>query len=409
VYINFSKTKKSTPMNYRTKFFLPAIIFSLIFWIGCDKDSFESSDDFTENTYAEIEIRDELGSPDSSKKCFEWVFPVTLLFPDETETEIETAQDLREELKTWRDENRGEGRKPRIELPNDIITEDGSQITIENAEELREILKECGFKPFRRPGAIVKRCVNLVFPVTVNLPDGSSEVAEDAEELREIIVSWKEDNPDSTEKPKVAFPHDVTLHDSTVVTVNTPGELKRLIRRCIKHHMPYGPCFRLIFPITLDFPDGSSVEVESRSELDELISQWKEDNPDATDRPKIAFPHAIELPNGEEVVVESKERLKEILKRCVTLQAQIPRWLHDNECYEVKYPVVVEFPGGNTKEANSLNEVRELFYKWHKANSRAKINPKIQLPVTLILKSDSSEVEVESNEDLKTIHEACKE
>ncbi|MCP3929756.1 MAG: hypothetical protein GY705_11720 [Bacteroidetes bacterium] len=118
------------------------------------------------------------------------------------------------------------------------MTEDETIVTVNSEEELVEIVEGC------RPegghhgghggqGHHDKKCFEPVFPLTVALPDGATAEATDKESLREIMRNWKENNPDSEERPTFVFPIEVEMtEDETIVTVNSEEELVEIIEGC---------------------------------------------------------------------------------------------------------------------------------------------------------------------------------
>ncbi|MBV6426287.1 MAG: hypothetical protein KIPDCIKN_00798 [Haliscomenobacter sp.] len=77
-----------------------------------------------------------------------------------------------------------------------------------------------------------------------------------------------------------------------------------------------------------------------------------------------------------------------------------------DRCFELVFPVIVEFPNGNTTEVANKAAYAEVIKTWRQANPKAKQHPKIAFPYEVMLK-DGTLATIESLEDLKDILEDC--
>ncbi|MEM1319654.1 MAG: hypothetical protein AAGG75_05320 [Bacteroidota bacterium] len=169
-------------------------------------------------------------------------------------------------------------------------------------------------------------CYELVFPITIDFADSSSATVNSYEELIEAIRSYKEANPDATEKPALSYPIEVINEDGELIAINNREELRELRRACPKnffgtkghrgHRKRACACFRLVYPLTLQFPDGSTADATDRAELKSLVRTWKAENPDATERPELVFPIDVLMEDGTTMSVDSKEALRELKQSC---------------------------------------------------------------------------------------------
>lgn len=76
-------------------------------------------------------------------RCFELVYPITLVFPDESESEATDSRTLKELLRSWRLNNPGSTERPELKFPLTVKLEDGSQVTVESREALGELKDTC--------------------------------------------------------------------------------------------------------------------------------------------------------------------------------------------------------------------------------------------------------------------------
>lgn len=165
-------------------------------------------------------------------------------------------------------------------------------------------------------------CLEFVYPVTIEFPDESSIEVNSVEEMKEAIKSWREDNPDAEERPKLAFPVQVLDALGNVITVEDGEELAKLNRAChiLKRHHKRGemgkPCFKLVFPLSISFPDGTTAEAADHKALHDLVKEWRKANPDVEGRPSLVFPLSVEFEDGTQQTVNSKEDLQALKETC---------------------------------------------------------------------------------------------
>ena len=163
-------------------------------------------------------------------------------------------------------------------------------------------------------------CFEFVFPISIELPDGSSVSVDSYENLRSTLRTWKEENPESEERPALGFPIEVISEDGAVITIADREELIQLKRSCPrsfkKRNKKKDRCFKLVFPVSIDFPDGTNTEFADKSALKSAIRTWKEENPDAEERPVLAFPVDIELEDGTIVNITNAEELQAQKESC---------------------------------------------------------------------------------------------
>lgn len=165
--------------------------------------------------------------------CFTFVYPITLVFPDGTTQEIADQETLRETLMAWKENNPDSAVHPEIQFPVDVaLTKWDKVVTVNSTEELKKLSLLC-VKKRKDNKPSYGKCLNLVFPVTIEFPDGTTEAADTKETMKLLIMEWKDSHPDSAEKPKLAFPFDVKDKDGNVVTITDLEGLKEYLKGCI--------------------------------------------------------------------------------------------------------------------------------------------------------------------------------
>lgn len=82
---------------------------------------------------------------DKERICFDLIYPVTFIMQDGTEFDIESKDDEEgwREIKAWYESHPDYYAKPELQFPVDIKYKDGTIVTINNAEEMREAREDC--------------------------------------------------------------------------------------------------------------------------------------------------------------------------------------------------------------------------------------------------------------------------
>lgn len=163
------------------------------------------------------------------------------------------------------------------------------------------------------------KCFSTVFPITLSFPDGTTSDVADKAAAKEALEAWKTANPDSEERPSIAFPYDVTLADETVVTISDEEALAALKETCEGkggRGGKGGKCFSAIYPLTISFPDGTTTEVADKAAARAAKKAWKEANPDSEERASIVMPFDVELADGTIATITSDEDKVALKESC---------------------------------------------------------------------------------------------
>ena len=220
---------------FKVSLILPVAL--LVFLSSCNKEDVlnsESVDDYVD----EVIFRMEEGGNMGRFGCFELIFPITMVFPDGTESEISDYESLRSTIRDWKEANPDASDKPTLAFPIEVLSEEGEVISVEDEAALRELARECGRSYFgggrghRGHGGRCGSCFDIIFPVTIQFPDGTTADAADRSELKDLARTWREANPDSEERPGLVFPIEVELEDGTTQTINDEEELSALKESC---------------------------------------------------------------------------------------------------------------------------------------------------------------------------------
>lgn len=220
-------------------FFLPILAIMAVM-VACNKSSDLSTEELVDQALYSAQERGGMGR----FGCYELVFPVTIVLPDGSATEVNSYDEVKLALRAYFEANGGprphHGNRPHLsfEFPLSVISEDGEIITVDSEEQLRRLRADCagasfGNHPPQGHGQHGLSCFDIVFPINLQFPDGTTAEAADRLALRQLIRTWRENNPGATERPQIVFPLTVKMDDDgTLVIVGSREELRQLKEDC---------------------------------------------------------------------------------------------------------------------------------------------------------------------------------
>lgn len=369
-----------------------------IAFTACEKEEIITSEDpiLTED-FTVTERGIVLGPRGDRVQCYQILFPVYVTFPDrEDPVEATDAETLRQMLRDWKANNPGAEDRPRITFPYEVELRDGTIATVETLEDVKELRQDCRLDRPHRP----TKCWRLVYPVTVNLPNGNTAEAQNGEELHQIYKTWKEENPNSEEKPELAFPYQVELRNGALITIESGLDIRQLPRGCKDRPKP--PCYQLIYPVTLVFPgaDGITVEVENLYAMHRVMKEWRENYPNAEGRPEVLFPYDVRLRDGTLSTIENEEDLAELRESCGDARPFRPK------CFRVTFPLTLKYPDGREVVVNDRVEYHVRLWKWNREHPFSPRKPRVAFPFTVKFRNGETAV-VNNAEELAALRERC--
>ena len=254
-------------------------------------------------------------------KCFDLVLPVTYVMPDRSTITVENENDWTA-IRDWYEANPESEEKPELQFPVNVEFDDET-ITVNSAEELRELTQECW-----RDQSEERECFELVFPVTFIMPDGSTITVETDDNAGwQEVKDWYDANPDSEERPTLQFPVDITYETEdgdTTLTINNDEEMQYVKRRCWEE---WGDddsgedeeCYEFVLPISFTMPDGTTITVENEEGWLSL-REWYMNNSESVEEPLLHYPVNIVLfdDEGEEttVTINNEEEMNALEEEC---------------------------------------------------------------------------------------------
>ena len=236
-------------------------------------------------------------------KCFEIVYPITIMMPDGSAYTIDSEEDPDiDAVKNYYEENEGAEERPSIVFPVNIIDNEGETKTISSEEEMKDAYRQCSGRD-RDWGA--RECFELVFPVTYIMPDGSTYEISSEEDVAgwEELKEWYDANPDSEERPELQYPVDIiyeTEEGNVTLTINNEEEMIAAKEECRDmwaedydgNDEDEQACYAFVYPISYRMPDESTIEISSEEDESGWMSirEYYQANPSEEQEPTLQFP-----------------------------------------------------------------------------------------------------------------------
>lgn len=170
-------------------------------------------------------------------------------------------------------------------------------------------------------------------------------------------------------------------------------------------------CYELVFPVTLSLPDGTTADVDSYDAMKQTLRAFFEAN--GTHRPHASFVYPISVisQDGDLITVGSEDELRALRVECGggRFGNHGPRGHGDRglSCFEIVFPLTIEFPDGTTAEAANRQALHQLIRTWRQNNPGATERPQVTFPITVKMTDDGTLVTVNSREELHDLKAGC--
>lgn len=195
--------------------------------VGIATDN-ESREDAKSDVYFSVEGKQLADRNEKRKKrrskCFEFVFPIDFIMPDDTSITLTSSDDWTL-IREWYTENPDTTERPELVFPIDVSLEDGTVQTLIDSDELAAVKDSC------KKGKDKRKCFKLVLPVSFTMADASViEVTERAD--FKLLREWCKANPDATEKASLSYPVDIMYRDGATATISDATEMDTAKKAC---------------------------------------------------------------------------------------------------------------------------------------------------------------------------------
>ncbi|MGK0362981.1 MAG: hypothetical protein ACI85O_000020 [Saprospiraceae bacterium] len=201
---------------------------------SCNKENvtLETSENFIDSAITEMQA-----GAVGRQGCFEFIFPVTVLFDDETTATADDYVALHAAIMAWYETNEIEPtrqNKPGLVFPVQVMSTDGEIIDVASKMELRALKIECRGQfngPGNCNGGQGHSCFSLVFPITATI--GEETLAfEDRESFKDAVRAYKETAGADAERPQLVFPITIEYEDGTQTEIASQEELLAAKEEC---------------------------------------------------------------------------------------------------------------------------------------------------------------------------------
>ncbi|MCG8701853.1 MAG: hypothetical protein MI922_27615, partial [Bacteroidales bacterium] len=241
-----------------------------------------------------------------SMECFEFVYPVVVVFPGGATVETHNDDEMYEKMESWFDENEDSDEYPTYQFPLQVTLADGTTQTVENDDELELLLDDC------------------------------------------LGDDWDEDmDMDDMEEMEIAYPITAILPDGSTQQVNNDDELIDLYDLVDENFEDADLTFE--FPIEIKFEDGETITIENQEEWDELFM----DDMDMEDFFEFVYPLTIKTVEATDLIINNEDELYGYIDNTAGIE--------DIEDVYFVFPITLDFGDGETETINSQEEFDALF------------------------------------------------
>ena len=215
----------------KTLVYLIAMGICMVFLFqSCSKDNeldeVLSTENFVEGTLDDMQSQFQAGRAG----CYTLVFPVDVLFPDQTTVTVDSFAALKTAIMEWKESNPDAEERPALDYPVTVSNSEGELIQVDSKEEFAVYRRVCK-RIFRRHKR--RSCFRFQFPLSIVFPDSSIVEYEDGMALKMGLKEWRMENGTADGRPNISFPTDILIvADSTIVTVESREELQQIKEDC---------------------------------------------------------------------------------------------------------------------------------------------------------------------------------
>jgi len=158
--------------------------------------------------------------------CFEFVYPMDVVFPNGTTETVNSDTGLIVAVEGWYDDNPNSYDDPTLAFPVNVLLEgETDPLELNSLDELEDLMDYCHEGDY-------EECFTFVFPLTIEFPDETTADINSLQEGENLVEAWYDANPTSVEDVALVYPIQVTLDDGTVETINDDEELEGLFDEC---------------------------------------------------------------------------------------------------------------------------------------------------------------------------------
>jgi len=157
-------------------------------------------------------------------KCFEFVFPIDFIMPDDSSITLNEKADWTL-IREWYQLNPDATERAAVVFPLEVTFKDGTVQMLLDRDELKRVKDSC------KKGKDKRKCFRLVLPVSFTMPDATVITVNEKAAFK-LIRDWHKENPDATEKGMLNYPVAIIYRDATTLDINDAAEMKAAKDAC---------------------------------------------------------------------------------------------------------------------------------------------------------------------------------
>lgn len=157
-------------------------------------------------------------------KCFEFVFPIDFIMPDDSSITLNEKADW-SLIREWYQLNPNAIKRAAIVFPLEVTFKDGTVQMLLDRDELKRVKDSC------KEGKDKRKCFKLALPVSFTMPDATVITVNEKAAFK-LIRDWHKENPDATEKGMLNYPVAIIYRDDTTLDINDAAEMKAAKDAC---------------------------------------------------------------------------------------------------------------------------------------------------------------------------------
>lgn len=185
----------------------------------------------------------------------------------------------------------------------------------------------------------------------------------------------------------------------------------------------YG-CYELVFPVEFTLPDDTTVSANSYEDIKTALRTYFQANggPGKHGYGKgkrgnffrlvdFTYPISVIDEDGAVITVNSQSELRDLRAACgggsFGNHGHHGHGQHGLSCFTINFPITIEFPDGTTQEVSDRKDIRTAIRTWKQNNPGVSGHPSIVFPITVTMTADSTEVVVNSKDELRQLKKDC--
>lgn len=298
-----------------------------------------------------------------------------------------------------------------FDYPVDVVLEDGTEDSVDNAESLSELFASCipsgGWNYEQFPAYLIDSetsCYEIVYPIQVENEAGEITDIESSSDLSAAV---------STEIVYFVFPF--SLVDQETNELTSVGDVDELFDALIacngdivsdttnwewEYGFEYIGCYTIAFPFNVVLQSGETITVEDHMQYCDLLLSG-----DVLD---FAFPMTLIDVEGNTIVVADQGELDVLLEECdewiggAGFEAVFQLWSLEfyfnsdgTPCHTINYPISISMIDGAVVEVNNIQELEEIVLIGNPFEIES-----LEYPVSVTKTSDQTVTEFNSDNEV---------